>query len=241
MNIFKRIFRIGTAESHAAVDKLEDPINMTEQGIRELKEDLEKAMMALAEIKALAIRTKSEADAKMSQSNDYEHKAMLLIKKGGNGEMDSAEADRLATESLLRKKECLEAYGVSKGNLEKHETSVNNLETNVKRLKSDIAKWESELKTLTARAKVSKATKNINKQMANIDSSSTVSMLERMKEKVAQEEALAQSYGEMANEAKSIDEEIDKALGDTAKNEVQDELAALKEKMNTKKEEKDQN
>ena len=34
MNIFKRIFRIGQAEIHAVVDKMEDPIKMTEQGIR---------------------------------------------------------------------------------------------------------------------------------------------------------------------------------------------------------------
>jgi len=39
MNIFKRLFRIGSAEANSLVDKLEDPIKMTEQGIRELKED----------------------------------------------------------------------------------------------------------------------------------------------------------------------------------------------------------
>ena len=36
MNIFKRLFRIGAAETNSLVDKLEDPIKMTEQGIRDL-------------------------------------------------------------------------------------------------------------------------------------------------------------------------------------------------------------
>jgi phage shock protein A len=36
--LFKRIFRVAQAEAHAAVDKLEDPVKMTEQGIRELKQ-----------------------------------------------------------------------------------------------------------------------------------------------------------------------------------------------------------
>ncbi len=42
MGIFGRIFNVGKAEAHAIVDKLEDPIKMTEQGIRDLKKDLDK-------------------------------------------------------------------------------------------------------------------------------------------------------------------------------------------------------
>jgi phage shock protein A len=37
MNVFKRLFKVGEAEAHSALDKLEDPIKMTEQGIRDLK------------------------------------------------------------------------------------------------------------------------------------------------------------------------------------------------------------
>lgn len=35
--LFTRILRLGKAEAHSAVDKFEDPIKMTEQGIRDLK------------------------------------------------------------------------------------------------------------------------------------------------------------------------------------------------------------
>ena len=31
--IFRRLFRIGKAEANSAIDKMEDPIKMTEQGI----------------------------------------------------------------------------------------------------------------------------------------------------------------------------------------------------------------
>lgn len=61
MNIFKRLFKIGSAEANSLVDKLEDPIKMTEQGIRDLKEDMSKALQAMAEVKALAIRAKNDA------------------------------------------------------------------------------------------------------------------------------------------------------------------------------------
>ena len=112
----------------------------------------------------------------------------------------------------------------------KFETSIASLDVNVKKIRSKISEFEGELKTLKARVKVSEATKKVNKQLANIDSSGTVAMIERMKEKVNQEEALAESYGEIANESKSLDEEIDQALeGENTKG--ADELAALKAKM----------
>ena len=66
--------------------------------------------------------------------------------------------------------------------------------------------------------------------MAEIDSSSTVSMLERMKDKVNQEEALAEAYGDIANSSKSIDDEIDKAI-DMEDTSAEDSLAKLKEKL----------
>ena len=53
-----------------------------------------------------------------------------------------------------------------------------------------------------------------------------------MKEKVAQQEALAESYGEIAAENKSVDDEIDKAIGSgSAQVKASDSLAALKAKM----------
>ena len=47
MSIFKRLFGIGSAEVNSALDKLEDPVKMTEQGIRDLKQDLTKRCMSL--------------------------------------------------------------------------------------------------------------------------------------------------------------------------------------------------
>ena len=105
MNVFKRLFKIGEAEAHSGIDKLEDPIKMTEQGIRDLKKDLDMSIKALAEVKAVAIRTKSEVATLKNRAEEYENKAILLLKRAQNGELDSEEADRLATEALTRKDE----------------------------------------------------------------------------------------------------------------------------------------
>ena len=232
MNVFKRLFRIGEAEAQSAIDKLEDPIKLTEQGIRDLKKDLDSSLQALAEVKAMTIRAKNEVETNKSKAKDYENKAMMLLKKGQSGDIESAEADRLASEALVKKEEAASQAARSKDEYDRFDKNVSQLDSNVKKIRSTISQYENELKTLKARVKVSSATKKLNKQMAQIDSSSTVSMLERMKDKVAEDEALAESYGEIAHESKSVDDEIDKALaGSSSEMKASDDLAAMKAKL----------
>ncbi len=235
MNIFKRLFKIGEAEAHSAVDKLEDPIKMTEQGIRDMKKDLDKSLHALAEVKALAIRSKNELNSYISKAADYEKKAMALLQRAEQGQISPQEADRLASEALVKKDECQGQVDRLSKEQATYDKQVAQLDQSVKTIRGNISKWENELKTLQARVKVSSTTKNLNKQLAQIDSTSTVAMLEKMKNKVAEEEALAESYGEIANASKSVDDEIDKALDGSAEVKASDSLAALKAKMNANK------
>jgi len=233
MGIFQRLFKIGQSEANSLVDKLEDPIKLTEQGIRDMKEDLDKSIRALAEVKALAIRSRNEMESYKSQTVEYEQKAVLLIQRASQGAMPAAEADRLATVALQKKEEAAQNAKRAEGDVSKFDQSVSKLDTNIKKLKDNISKWENESKTLKARAKVSEATQQVNKQLAGVDSTSTVAMLEKMKEKVEQQEALAESYGEIANENKTADEEIESALESTNAS-GSDALAALKAKMANK-------
>jgi phage shock protein A len=212
MNILQRIIRIGKAHSHALINDLESPIIMGEQGIRELKDQLQQSIQGLATVKALAIRRKNEAQQHLEKSSEYEQKAMLLIKKAMHGNMDSTESDRLAKEALKRKE--LEESTSRQVNQEAEqlEMEVAKLQVHIQALKANIAKWESELKTLNARLQISQATKDINLKMTGMDSEGTVDMLKRMKEKVEHEEALANAYGDIVSQSTSVDEEIGKAL-----------------------------
>jgi phage shock protein A len=81
---------------------------------------------------------------------------------------------------------------------------------------------------------VSDATRNVNKQMADLDSAGTVNMLERMKEKAAQDEALNEASGELTHTKKSIDDEIN-AAANTTEAKLDDDLAKLKEQLGMKK------
>jgi phage shock protein A len=230
MGIFSRLFSLGKAEANSAIDKLEDPIKMTEQGIRDLKEDLNKSLQGLAEIKALAIRARNDNAKFTADSKSYEQKAMALLQKAGAGQLAPAEADRLAGE-MLRMKEKAESEALRTGKeMAQHEKSVSTMEANINTLKSKVSTYENELRTLKARSKVSEATAKINKQLAQVDSGSTINLLERMKEKVAEQEALAESYGAIALESKTVDDEVEKVLG-PGSGTSSEALLALKAKM----------
>ena len=228
MNIFKRIFRIGQAEIHSVVEKMEEPIKMTEQGIREMREDLNQSLEAYAKVKAMAIRTQNNINSKQKEANDYEQKAILLLEKANRNEITIDQAENLAKEALTLKKQLLEEVDELNHQVIIHEKSADEMHKNIEVLKFNINKWENELATLKARVRVANATKLVNKQMAKIDSNSTISMLERMKEKVEEDEALAEAYGNLADKSKSVDDQINETLN---QDQIQSELDALKAKI----------
>ena len=229
--LFQRLFKTGEAEAHALIDKFEDPIRMSEQAVRDLKKDLHDSIKSLAEVKALAVRMNNEAEEQKSLAADYERKAMLLLQRSQDGQMAEEEAERLATEALRRKEETAGRAVESTRQAQAQQQMVSQLQSNVNDLKSKIGSYENDLVTLKARTKTANATRKINQHLANVDSKGTVALLERMKEKAAEQEALAQAYGEMADASTSVDDEINKALSGAGSAKAEDSLAALKAKM----------
>jgi len=230
MNIFKRLFRIGQAEIHAAVDKMEDPVKMTEQGLRELRTDLVEATEAYAQVKALAIRTENNQLQLQQDSRSYGEKAILIMQKAQSGQVDLVKAEELAREALsLHKKYYMESEAVGEQVVALQQSSQEMLR-NTEILRENMEKWEKELRTLKARVKVSKATEQVNKQLAHVDNNSIIAMLERMKAKVEDQEALAKAYGEISREKNSRKEELDNLLKDDSSS-IERDLQAIKSKL----------
>ena len=231
MSIFGRLFKLGQSQAHSIVNKLEDPIKLTEQGIRDLKQDLGQALQGLAEVKGVAIRLGKEAEDAKRQAGEYERKAMLLLQRSQEGQLELAQAERLATEALTRKDSASERATRLFQETEQQQRMGSQLQEKINQLKSTVSTYENELVTLRARAKTAASTRKINQQLAQVDSSSTIAMLERMKQKVEEDEALAQAYGEVADVDTSIDSEINRALTAGGTSGAQDKLAELKAKM----------
>ena len=230
-SIFRRMFKVAESNAHAAMDNLEDPIKMTEQGVRDLKKNLQAAMVSLAEVKSLAIRMQKEASDHKKRSADYERKAMLLLKKMEAGEMDAGEAERLATAALEQKEAALEQAATAAADHQTQQGMADQLQGKVEDLKRQIGTYENEAITLKARARTASSMRKINQQLAGADASGTVALLEKMKQKVQEEESLAEAYQQLSDVGGDLDEDIDKALATPSSSAGADSLAALKAKM----------
>ena len=230
-SIFQRIFKVAQSEAHSGMDKFEDPIKMSEQGVRDLKKNLQASMVSLAQVKSLAIRLQKETDDHKKRAADYERKAMLLLKRMQGREMDGTEAERLATEALSKKEEALQSATTASSQQQAQQNMADQLQTKVEELKRQIGKYENEVITLRARARTASSMRKINQQLAGADTTGTVAMLEKMKNKVQEEESLAEAYGQLSDVGGTIDDDIDKALALPSTSVASDSLAELKKKM----------
>lgn len=233
MNLFQRIFSWGKSEAHSVLDKIEDPVKMSEQGIRDLRKDLEQAIQSLAEIKALAIRAKRESFEKKQLAKDYEQKAILLLKKAERGEISQEKADSLAQEVLSKKDSLMQQVLSLSSAQAKQEDAVAKMETQVQKLKAQVHSWENELLTLKSRAKIANSMKRLNQKVAMTDHSGTISILERMRDRVKEDEALAHSYADINDQNQSLDQEVDATLS-SGTNQASISLEELKKKIANK-------
>ena len=229
--ILQQLFKVIQSFLHAFVNKIQDPILMAEQGIRDLKKDYDNSMRGLAEIKSLSIETKNKIVEQTDIAKDYERKALTILQKAQAGDSDQAQADRLASEALKKKQEAIE-------NIKKYTLDVKNfdamsdkMESKIASLKEQIANWENEVKTLKARHKVAITSRKMSQQMVSMSGNNAQALLENMKDKVNKEEAMAQAYDEMALIETDIDKEINEAVGTNYSDEVQNSLLELKKQI----------
>lgn len=229
--IIQQLFKVLQSFLHAFVNKIQDPILMAEQGIRDLKKDYDNSMRSLAEIKALSIETNNKIAEQTEIAKDYEQKALTILQKAQKGDLDQANADRLAAEALKKKQiavESIKKYSLDKRNFE---AMSEKMENKIINLKEQIANWENEVKTLKARHKVAITSQKMSKQIVSMSNDSAQALLENMKEKVNKEEAMANAYDEMALIESDIDKEINAAIGTTYSDEVQQSLLELKKQI----------
>lgn len=222
MNIFKRILKIGQAEIHALVDMMEDPISLTEQGVRDMKKQLHETTESAAKVRASIIRTENMILEKEKEAGQLAEKAKLALTKAQENELTREQGERIASEALLIKNRILDDTKVLRDEIMEYESKRKEINKHIEVLQFNITKWEKELTTLRAKQKVNEAATMANQHMANIDSNSTLDMLQRVKEKVANDEALAAAYAEIAQSKIELPDE---------RKAVEDELTALKKQI----------
>ncbi|MEK3787451.1 PspA/IM30 family protein [Paenibacillus sp. FSL K6-1230] len=215
MSIFKRLRDLTLSNIHAVIDKAEDPIKMTEQYIRDMREDLEDAEKAVAAQIAIEKKFKQLYEEQTALAQKREEQAHTAAK---------AQNVELARLALEEKKTAEDKAAEYKASYEQNKASADQLRAKLTEMRKQLEEMKSKRETLVARYQAAKAQTEINKSMSTFSTDSAASGMKRMEEKMLQMEARAEASNELADKGKSLDDEME-AL--TKNSEVEDELAAL--------------
>ncbi|TAD97533.1 MAG: PspA/IM30 family protein [Bacteroidetes bacterium] len=218
---------IGVGKEKLAQDN--DPVKKAEQQIQVLKSDYLESLKYLAEVKAMYVRQKREYEQQIALAANYEQRAKLLLQKASQGEISSTQADTLALNELTKKEQTLKKANADLSKIDYQKGIVKKLEEGTQKLKDQIGEWERELKSLQARAKISEATQKMHQRLSSFGDSNTNSLLDEMRLKVDEQEALTDAYASLNSSPKSkLDEEVDKILGNELNEKAVNSLSQLK-------------
>lgn len=209
MSTFSRISNVVRAEVDDALNKMEDPKKMVRQMVRDMEDALDDAVVAVAQAMANEKLLARRIAQKREESALWARKA--------EDTMDAGE-EELARKALFQKVAVDEAVNtLQKARDEAEEVTAT--------LKQRLA----ELKAKLASARAQQSTLAIRKQMVvqEMRRDARVEAYDRFVRDVAREEATAEIYAEMADDAQ-LQEEFEQL---ERKQQVKAEMQVLKEKV----------
>ncbi|AXI09701.1 PspA/IM30 family protein [Oceanobacillus sp. 143] len=215
---FKRVKTVVGSELNAMLDKAEDPVKMLDQYMRDMGEDIREVEAAVA---------KQIANEKMlkRKAND----ALALVQKRQEQAEKAVEAgnDDLARRALQDKKDHDATAVALNESWERAKADADLLRERLDEMKKEYQEMNLKRDSLKARAESAQVRTKINRTMSSIGDDASKRGFERMEEKVMRFEAEAETSEDLSQASRSLDDEFE----DLIKNDVDDELAALKQKM----------
>lgn len=223
MSVFQRLFRVGKANVNAAIDKLEEPVKIIDQVLRELDEDIAKVTAAVTSQMAVEkkfARELEEAEKLVEHRDNQARKAL---------EMGNEDAAR---EFLQDKKRQVEKRDTLKSNHERAKATSDKLRGQLNDLKARVTEMKDQRDTLIAQVEAAKAQERSVKAMSGVGTNDHSATFKRMEEKIMKMHDEADAAFELAGSDKSLDDKFDELLKESKDNEIEDELAALKAELN---------
>jgi phage shock protein A len=219
MGLFSRIGTLFRSNINELINKAEDPEKMLNQVLVDMKSQLVEAKKQVAVAIADEKRIKKQLDQERAKAADWERKAMLAVKAGDDG---------LARAALARKADHEEIATTLEAQWESQRDAVAKLKEALRGLDSKIDEAKRKRNILVSRKKRAEAQQIINDTLASINSTGSNDTFERMEDRITQLEAESEATAELGALPESSLESQFRAL--EAGN-VDDELAALKQKM----------
>jgi len=227
MSIFQRLFRVGKANVNAAIDKLEDPVKIIDQVLRELDEDIAKVTEAVTAQMAVEKKFARELDSAEKLVAERDQLARKALAAGN---------EEAAREILQDKKRQVEKRDAIKENHERAHATSEKLRGQLSDLKTRVQEMKEQRVTLVSQLEAAKAQERSVKALSGVGTNDLSSTFSRMEEKIMKMHDEADAAFELANNDKSIENKFDELLKETKDREIEDELAALKAELDSKKE-----
>jgi phage shock protein A len=226
MSIFKRLFKIGEAKANKVIDDLEKPELMLEQAIRDKEKQIREAKKSVQACIATERQTKALLDKENADTTTWERKAETAVKAGN---------EELALKALSRAGEHENKKNTLETQWQTQRTSADALKQDIMKLEDEIADFKRNKDFIIAQSKAAETKKQIYEAKAKMQGKNSADdLMARMKAKAERSAFEADAAEEMADSFEggdSLEKEFE-SLGEiSASSEVQNKLAALKEKM----------
>lgn len=225
MSILARFKDIMSSNIHALLDKAENPEKMIDQYLRNLNRDLGKVKSETASVMAEEQRAKRILDECTSNIEKMENYAMKALEAGNEADARKfLERKALLTEQQT---DLQTAYDLAASNA----TQMKQMHD---KLVSDIGELDARKNMLKAKWSVAKTQERMNKLGSSTDASQSISAFGRMEEKVNRALDEANAMAELNAKPKDDIDDLAAKYDQSSSTSIDDELAALKAKMNKK-------
>lgn len=222
MSIFKRLRDLTVASVNDVLDSMEDPVVMLNQYMRDMEVEIGQAEVAVA---------RQVAQEKKFRQQWEEAKA-LVDKRDRQVKLALAEGEEELARRALADKKLYEARAAEYEQLYLTASeAAGQMREKLTELKEEFYKMRAKKYTLMARAQVARTQKRVNEVVVGMGKHTAGRGFARMEEKVIRMEAEAQISGQLRNSSIGLDS----AFTALEKDELDDELARIKEEMNQKK------
>jgi phage shock protein A len=219
MGIFSRFSDIVNSNINALLDKAEDPEKM----VRLIIQEMEDTLVEVRSASAKTIASKKEVSAQISklqaEAQDWEAKAELALNK---------DREDLARAALQEKNKCEEAAETLQKEFAIIEEQISKLQDETAQLQDKLADAKARQKTIIMRQKTASSRLEVKKSLDSGKVDSAMGRFEQYERKIDDLESQVEAYD--LGKKTLNDEFADLAAG----GKVDDELAALKKKLQSK-------
>ncbi len=219
MSIFSRFTDIVNSNLNALLDKAEDPEKMVRLIIQEMEDTLVEVRSASAKTIANKKDIAMQMDKLQAQASDWEAKAELAIAK---------ERDDLAKSALQEKSKCVEAVTMLERELELVEEQLAKLQIETGQLQEKLADAKARQKAIIMRQNTASSRLDVRKTLDSSKIDDAMYRFERYESKINDLEAQVEAY-DLGK--KTLNDEFAELAAD---DKINDELEALKKKMQSK-------